>query len=309
MQTRYHLHGKTINLTADEVTIDSTNFSVDSDGNLICNNAKLSASGGSNTGDSSGLNFKVTGDNNYRYSGFAPGFGIVRNGSDNYINMEARTLSDNSKVASMRISANSSEYISTSILEGLSMTTLWHTNTNNTQVSPGTITMFNSSVNARGKVMFGDDNNENIYNCNWTGSSLQFYVNGSYVGTLSDKRLKTEIEDIDEDFINAIKEVEMKQFKVDNRNGLVSFGILAQDLIEIFEKYNKNPFDYEIVQQTQYKKDDETIYYTINYEQFLILKTKAQEIEIKQLQTKDKEKDNLIQDLLKRVEKLEKGEK
>ena len=31
------------------------------------------------------------------------------------------------------------------------------------------------------------------------------------------------------------------------------------------------------------KTDDETIYYTINYEQFLILKSKAQEIEIQEI--------------------------
>ena len=111
-------------------------------------------------------------------------------------------------------------------------------------------------------------------------------------------RLKTEIQDIDKDFIKAIKEIEMKQFKVANRNGLVSFGILAQDLIEIFKKYNKNPFDYEIVQETEYRTDDDTIYYTINYEQYLILKTKAQEIELQSQQ-------ETIENLLKRIERLE----
>lgn len=144
------------------------------------------------------------------------------------------------------------------------------------------------------------------YKCNWTGSQLQFWVDTTNVGTLSDKRLKTDIQDIDEDFIKAIEEIEMKQFKVANRNGLISFGILAQDLIEIFEKYNKNPFDYEIVQETQYKIDDETIYYTINYEQFLILKQKTTDKKLEQLQEKDKQKDELIQSLIQRIETLEK---
>ena len=127
------------------------------------------------------------------------------------------------------------------------------------------------------------------YFLDWTGSQLQFYVDGVYVGTLSDKRLKTEIQDIDEDFIKAIEEVEMKQFKVANRNGLISFGILAQDLIEIFKKYNKNPFDYEIVYKTQFRIDDDTIYYAINYEQFLILKQKAMDKKIEELQKEIKE--------------------
>ena len=146
------------------------------------------------------------------------------------------------------------------------------------------------------------------YFLDWTGSQLQFYVDGVYVGTLSDKRLKTEIQDIDEDFIKAIEEVEMKQFKVANRNGLISFGILAQDLIEIFKKYNKNPFDYEIVYKTQFRIDDDTIYYAINYEQFLILKQKAMDKKIEELQTKDKQKDEIISKLIERVEKLERKE-
>ena len=145
------------------------------------------------------------------------------------------------------------------------------------------------------------------YFLDWT-TQLLFFVDGQNVATLSDKRLKTEIQDIDEDFIKAIEEVEMKQFKVANRNGLISFGILAQDLIEIFKKYNKNPFDYEIVYKTQFRIDDDTIYYAINYEQFLILKQKAMDKKIEQLQSKDKQKDEIISKLIERVEKLERKE-
>lgn len=172
-----------------------------------------------------------------------------------------------------------------------------------TIVKASGITTPQIQVNGEGYVMYGM--NTHKYRCNWTGSQLQFWVDQTNVGTLSDKRLKTGIKDIDIDFINIIKEIEMKQFKVANRNGLISFGILAQDLIEIFKKYNKNPFEYEIVQETQYKTDDETVYYTINYEQYLILKSKAQEQEIKELQDKDKQKDELIQNLIQRIEKLE----
>lgn len=162
----------------------------------------------------------------------------------------------------------------------------------------------NLIVNREGHVMHGR-NLEHTYSCLWTGSQLQFWVDNTNVGTLSDKRLKKEIQEIDNDFIKAIEEIEMKQFKIANRNGLISFGILAQDLIEIFKKYKKNPFDYEVVQETQYRTDDDTIYYTINYEQFLILKQKATDIKIKQLQEENKNKDELIKELIKRVEKLE----
>ena len=137
------------------------------------------------------------------------------------------------------------------------------------------------------KLVYGQDGHR--YYLDWTGSRLNFWVDTTNVGTLSDKRLKTDIQDIDEDFIKAIEEVEMKQFKVANRNGLISFGILAQDLIEIFKKYNKNPFDYEIVYETQFRTDDDTVYYAINYEQFLILKQKAMDKKIEELQKEIKE--------------------
>ena len=145
------------------------------------------------------------------------------------------------------------------------------------------------------------------YFLDWT-TQLLFFVDGQNVATLSDKRLKTEIQDIDEDFIKAIEEIEMKQFKVANRNGLISFGILAQDLIEIFKKHGKKPFDYEIVYKTQFRTDDDTVYYAINYEQFLILKQKEKKKKIEQLQSKDKQKDEIISKLIERVEKLERKE-
>lgn len=41
MQTKSVLSGKTINLTSDNTTIKSTNFNVDKDGNMTCNNANV----------------------------------------------------------------------------------------------------------------------------------------------------------------------------------------------------------------------------------------------------------------------------
>ena len=41
MQTKSVLNGKEINLTSDNTTIKSTNFSVDKNGNMECNNAKF----------------------------------------------------------------------------------------------------------------------------------------------------------------------------------------------------------------------------------------------------------------------------
>ena len=174
----------------------------------------------------------------------------------------------------------------------------------------GDITANSYKINNSGYVMYGERDNH-TYSCSWSNPYLFFRVDNDIIGSvtdsLSDKRLKTDIKAIDEDFIKAIKEIEMKQFKVISKNGLISFGILAQDLMKIFEKYNKNPFDYEIVYKTKYKIDDNTEYYAVNYTQFLILRLAAKEREIKELQEKVNKQDETIQNLLARVEKLEKA--
>lgn len=41
MQTKYHLNGKQIDLTGDNITIKSDNFNVDAEGNLSCKNATI----------------------------------------------------------------------------------------------------------------------------------------------------------------------------------------------------------------------------------------------------------------------------
>lgn len=146
------------------------------------------------------------------------------------------------------------------------------------------------------------------YEIEWTDTELLFWVdNTNQTSNISDKRLKTEIKEVDKDLIKAIGQLEYKQFKKINRNGLISVGIIAQDLIEILNKYGKNAKDYEILEEFQYKLDDETMYYGVNYEQFLLLRMMAKEQEIEELKEKDKQKDEIIQDLIKRIEKLEGG--
>lgn len=41
MRTKYHLNGKEINLTSEDIIIKSNNFNVDKSGNLTCNNAQM----------------------------------------------------------------------------------------------------------------------------------------------------------------------------------------------------------------------------------------------------------------------------
>lgn len=129
------LAGNAINLTSKNITINSDNFNVDKNGKMICTNANISAKGGSNTGDSAGLNLKVVSDDTYKYSGFCPGFGIVRNGVMNFVNMEATTLNGKDS-ASMQVRADEDNYISSNSYSSLGMSsTLWHSANSSTQVS------------------------------------------------------------------------------------------------------------------------------------------------------------------------------
>lgn len=209
---------------------------------------------------------------------------------------------------SFRIGNDNSKYCLMTDEGNLQANTIYMTGNNdgNTINFSGQVTFGNLPTYQGDKLVYGK--NPHSYFMEWH-DRLDFWVDTTNVGTLSDKRLKTEIKDIDEDFIKAIEEIEMKQFKVANRNGLISFGILAQDLIEIFKRYNKNPFDYEIVYETRYRTDDDTIYYAIDYTQFLILKQKAMDMKLKKLEEENKAKDKLLQELISRIEKIEGGNK
>lgn len=291
MQIKSLLHGKEINLTSDNAVIKSTNFNVDKNGNMTCKNANVSGTITSNNATITGGSLTLNGNG---------GNMLIRvqknNNNDTMAYIAPDVIAINNNAAHVELLGSSSNPGIDVSVDNSSSTNIKHTG----------ITTPSVQIKGAGTVMYGKETGHD-YRCHWTGSQLQFWVDSTNVGTLSDKRLKSEIQDIDEDFINIINEVEMKQFKVANRNGLVSFGILAQDLMEIFKKYNKNPLDYEIVQETQYKIDDETIYYTINYEQFLILKQKATDKKIEQLQEKVNKQDGIISDLIKRIETLEKG--
>lgn len=209
---------------------------------------------------------------------------------------------------SFRIGNDNSKYCLMTDEGNLQANTIYMTGNNdgNTINFSGQVTFGNLPTYQGDKLVYGKS--PHSYFMEWH-DRLDFWVDTTNVGTLSDKRLKTEIKDIDEDFIKAIEEIEMKQFKVANRNGLISFGILAQDLIEIFKRYNKNPFDYEIVYETRYRTDDDTIYYAIDYTQFLILKQKAMDMKLKKLEEENKAKDKLLQELISRIEKIEGGNK
>ena len=204
---------------------------------------------------------------------------------DNYQNiyLEANSSIDDNKCSYLSLSSiNPYSSIDMYAINNGTAEILLRSSYSITRITDNKIICNSYQVKNAGTVMYGYSSG-NTYRCLWTNSALHFYVDATDVGQLSDKRLKKDIKDIDEDLIKAISELKYKEFKKDNRNGLISVGIIAQDLMKVFKKYGKDPKDYEIFEEFQYNLDEETLYYKIDYEQFLILKTKAQDLEIQEM--------------------------
>lgn len=127
-------------------------------------------------------------------------------------------------------------------------------------------------------------NFDHYYWCNWTGSWFTFYADGVAVAnattSTSDKRLKEDIDIIPNEMLELIEFIDIKKFKIKDMDN-IRFGIIAQDLIEKANELNINIFDYQIINQQQIFVDDKTLYYQIDYEQFLILKSKVLENKLK----------------------------
>lgn len=152
----------------------------------------------------------------------------------------------------------------------------------------------------KGSCLHGRDM-DHSYTCAWNGSNLYFYVDNTNVGSISDEKLKTNIEDIDDNVIKAIDEIQFKQFNVANKPDKISFGAIAQHIETAFEKYGLDWQDYLVLDKVMYNSESAELYFILNYEQFLILKVACQEKKIQK-------QEETIQDLIKRIEKLEKGE-
>ena len=146
-----------------------------------------------------------------------------------------------------------------------------------------------SSTPTKGKCLHGYDMGHD-YRCHWQDSKLSFIVDDMNIGyvtvSTSDARLKKDIIDIPQELLYAIEEVELKQFKLITGNDKYKFGIIAQDLVNAFKKYNLDYKQYEIISEVQLDLTDETLYFTIDYEQVLILKNQLLEDRIKALENK-----------------------
>jgi hypothetical protein len=138
----------------------------------------------------------------------------------------------------------------------------------------------------RGYAMCGDATGH-TYHCGWNGSALSFQVDTTWVWSSSDKHLKKNIKAINQDYIDAVGSVDLFQYNL-NRRGYsdkpLYFGAMAQDIIENLKDKGHVDENLDMIFQNKATSDDDTLYYGMNYEQFLILRLAGDEQKIDKMQ-------------------------
>lgn len=138
----------------------------------------------------------------------------------------------------------------------------------------------------RGYAMCGDATGH-TYHCGWNGSALSFQVDTTWVWSSSDKRLKKNIKAINQDYIDAVGSADLFQYNL-NRQGYsdkpLYFGAMAQDIIKNLKDKGHVNENLDMIFQNKATSDDDTLYYGMNYEQFLILRLAGDEQKIDKMQ-------------------------
>lgn len=138
----------------------------------------------------------------------------------------------------------------------------------------------------RGTAMCGDATGH-TYHCGWNGSALSFQVDTAWVWSSSDKHLKKNIKAINQDYIDAVGSVDLFQYNL-NRQGYsdkpLYFGAMAQDIIENLKDKGHADENLNMIFKNKVTSDDDTLYYGMNYEQFIILRLAGDEQKIDKMQ-------------------------
>lgn len=138
----------------------------------------------------------------------------------------------------------------------------------------------------RGYAMCGNATGH-TYHCDWDDTTLWFQVDDTWVWSSSDKRLKKNIKAINQDYIDAVGSVDLFQYNL-NRQGYsdkpLYFGAMAQDIIENLKDKGHADENLNMILKNKVTSDDDTLYYGMNYEQFLILRLAGDEQKLDKMQ-------------------------
>lgn len=131
----------------------------------------------------------------------------------------------------------------------------------------------------------------------WNGASLIATVDVTQVWSTSDERLKHDIKDISDEYVDAIGSVNIKEFIFTDAiydQSIKHFGVIAQDVRKALNDRNINPE--EIAVNGHFERDDEE-YYTIDKEEFVMARIAYDEKRIKELEQKNADLENRLQRL------------
>ena len=146
----------------------------------------------------------------------------------------------------------------------------------------------------RGYAMCGNATGH-TYHCDWDDTALWFQVDDAWVWSSSDKRLKKNIKAINQDYIDAVGSVDLFQYNL-NRQGYsdkpLYFGAMAQDVIESLKDKGHADENLNMIFKNKATSNDDTLYYGMNYEQFLILRLAGDEQKIDKMQKRIDELEN-----------------
>ena len=142
--------------------------------------------------------------------------------------------------------------------------------------------------NNKGYAMCGTSTGH-TYHCSWDETALWFEVDDTWVWNSSDKRLKKNIQHIQDDYIEAIGAVDMVQYNLNRKNYSdkeLYFGALAQDVVAQLEQRGLTDDGLKLLSKQKVSDNDDTLYYGMDYEQFLVLRLAHDEKRIKELENK-----------------------
>ena len=164
---------------------------------------------------------------------------------------------------------------------------------------------FSSDTTFFGSNVAGDDRVEYM-KWNYLSQSVDYNapidntglaITGNIIDTtVSDERLKTNIEDVDTDFTSCIKNVKVKTFKYkdDKYKTNDTYGFIAQELKEHLPKECKN-----IVKENKVKNEDET-FLSINYMKLSVVLWKCcqeQQSKIEHLESRLFELEDIVKEI------------
>ena len=144
-----------------------------------------------------------------------------------------------------------------------------------------------------GSLIFGWDNyadGEHKYGMSWDGQAMQLHIwvdETSVFTTPSDIRLKKNVYSISQAYVDAISNVKLVQYNLNmdiSSKTKLLFGAIAQDIIEQLKQHGIDEPDIKLVTRQKMFANSEEEYYTLDYEQFLILRLAGDEQKIDKMQ-------------------------